>query len=117
MDAAVSPVAPALMTLVDAYATSNIAAGIKADGEQLRSEVVRTDNGDAVTAGGAVSNELPDVVLETSILRGRKRASWGTQFRILSRRAFKNLYRDPASLAAHYLLAGGLAGAFCCCGL
>jgi hypothetical protein len=39
------------MTLVDAYATSNIAAGIKADGEQLRSEVVRTDNGDAVTAG------------------------------------------------------------------
>jgi ABC-type multidrug transport system ATPase subunit len=107
-DAAGSSVAPALMTLVDAYATSDIATGIKADGEKLRREVVRTDNGDAAT-GGAVSNELPDVVLETSILRGRKRASWGTQFRILSGRAFKNLYRDPALLAAHYLSAIGLA--------
>jgi hypothetical protein len=79
--------------------------------------VVRTDNGDA-SAGAAVSNELPDVVLETSILRGRKGASWGTQFRILSRRAFKNLYhdRDPALLAAHYLSAIGLAGAFRSCG-
>jgi hypothetical protein len=56
-----------------------------------------------------VSNELPDVVLETSMLRGRKRASWGTQFRILSGRAFKNLYRDPALLTTHYLSAVGLA--------
>ena len=108
-----TPLAPALMVLVDAYTASDIAAGIKADGEQLRREVVRTDNGDAT--GGAVSNELPDVVLETSILRGRKRASWGTQFRILSGRAFKNLYRDPALLAAHYLSAIGLAGTFRSC--
>ena len=114
-DAAGTPLAPALVVLVDAYATSDIAAGIKADGEKLRREVLRTDNGDA-TGGGAVSNELPDVVLETSILRGRKGASWGTQFRILSGRAFKNLYRDPALLAAHYLSAIGLAGAFRFCG-
>lgn len=105
-----SPVAPALLNLVDAYATSDIAAEIKADGENLRREVVRTDN--EATGGGTVSNELPDVVLETSILRGRKRASWGTQFRILSGRAFKNLYRDPALLAAHYLSAIALAGMF-----
>ena len=113
-DAAGTPLAPALVVLVDAYATSDIAAGIKAHGDQLRREVVRTDNGDAT--GGVVSNELPDVVLETSILRGRKGASWGTQFRILSGRAFKNLYRDPALLAAHYLAAIGLAGAFLSCG-
>ena len=112
-DAAGIPLAPALVVLVDAYATSEIAAGIKARGDQLRREVVRTDNGDAT--GGAVSNELPDVVLETSILRGRKGASWGTQFRILSGRAFKNLYRDPALLAAHYLSAIGLAGTFRSC--
>ena len=104
------PLAPALVVLVDAYATSDIAAGIRAHGDQLRRELVRTDNVDAT--GGAVSNELPDVALETSILRGRKGASWGTQFRILSGRAFKNLYRDPALLAAHYLSAIGLAGAF-----
>jgi hypothetical protein len=113
-DATGTPLAPALIVLVDAYSTSDIAAGIKTEGEQLRREVVRTDNGDAAAATGvgAVSNELPDVVLETSILRGRKGASWGTQFRILSGRAFKNLYRDPALLAAHYLSAIGLAGAF-----
>ena len=110
-DAAGSSLAPALVFLVDAYATSDIAAGIKADGEKLRREVVRTDTGDAA-ADGAVSHELPDVILETSILRGRKRATWGTQFRILSGRAFKNLYRDPALLAAHYLSAIGLAGTF-----
>ena len=98
---------PALVNLVNSYATSDIAAGIKADEEQLRREVARNDD-DAV----AVSNELPDVILETSILRGRKRASWGTQFRILSGRAFKNLYRDPALLAAHYLSAIALASTF-----
>jgi hypothetical protein len=113
-DATGKPLAPALVVLVDAYATSDIAAGIKAHGDQLRRELVRTGNVDAT--GGAVSNELPDVVLETSILRGRKGASWGTQFRILSGRAFKNLYRDPALLAAHYLSAIGLAGVFCSCG-
>jgi len=47
--------------------------------------------------------------VETTLLRGRKRASYGTQFRILSGRAFKNLYRDPALLMAHYLSAIALA--------
>src|SRR6266545_4194405 len=91
-----SPIAPALASLVDAYANSTIAAEIKAECEELR-EAAGTGNGH-----GTVSNELPDVALETSILRGRKRASYGTQFRILSGRAFKNLYRDPALLTAHY---------------
>ncbi|KAI6025447.1 hypothetical protein EDC04DRAFT_2869360 [Pisolithus marmoratus] len=47
-------------------------------------------------------HEMRDVAAETNMLRGRQRASWGTQFRILSGRAFKNLYRDPALLTAHY---------------
>ena len=110
------PVAPALSSLVEAYAASDIAAGIKADGEELSREVMRADNGISQQqcgergGNGTVTNELPDVVLETSMLRGRKRASWGTQFKILSGRAFKNLYRDPALLTAHYLSAVGLAG-------
>ncbi|KDR68603.1 hypothetical protein GALMADRAFT_78381 [Galerina marginata CBS 339.88] len=105
------PVPPALNSLIEAYASSTIAAQIKTEGEQLRSEVLRSDNGAANANGGVngVSNELPDVVLETSMLRGRKRASWGTQFRILSGRAFKNLYRDPALLTAHYSSAIALA--------
>jgi hypothetical protein len=36
------------------------------------------------------------------LLRGRKRATWATQFRILSGRAFKNMYRDPALLTFQY---------------
>jgi hypothetical protein len=41
--------------------------------------------------------------------RRRRGASWPTQFRILSGRAFKNLYRDPALLTAHYLSSIALA--------
>ncbi|KAF9555143.1 hypothetical protein CPC08DRAFT_744300 [Agrocybe pediades] len=104
------PISAELSNLVEAYAASSIAAEINADGEQLRREVMRSDNSaNGQTNGGAVNNELPDVVLETSMLRGRKRASWLTQFRILSGRAFKNLYRDPALLGAHYAAAIGLA--------
>jgi len=42
------------------------------------------------------------VTVESELLRGRKRATWGTQFRILSGRAFKNMYRDPALLTFQY---------------
>jgi len=106
-------VAPALASLVDAYANSTIAAEIKDECDALRREANSPSNGNERRApnggSGAVSNELPDVALETSMLRGRKRASYGTQFRILSGRAFKNLYRDPALLTAHYTSAIGLA--------
>jgi len=104
-EAAESSITPALAILVNAYASSNVAAEIKAEGDRLKESVVRSD-------AAPVSDEPRDVILETSILRGRKRATWTTQFRILSGRAFKNLYRDPALLAAHYLSAVGLASAF-----
>lgn len=89
-------VTPELAALVQAYLDSSVAADIKAEGGQIVQEAQQ------VASAAAASNELPDVSEETSLLRGRKRASWGTQFRILSGRAFKNLYRDPALLTAHY---------------
>jgi ABC-type multidrug transport system permease subunit len=102
--------APQLAALVQAYADSEIATRIRREMEEVRREAEAARNGGAQRNGdGHVTGELPDVVMETSLLRGRKRASWGTQFRILSGRAFKNLYRDPALLAAHYLSAVGLA--------
>lgn len=88
------PLAPRLAALVDAYASSTIATGIKTDMDDV--------------AGLNGNGELRDVA-EVSELRGRKRASWSTQFRILSGRAFKNLYRDPALLATHYLSSIALA--------
>ncbi|KAF7423980.1 hypothetical protein PC9H_009280 [Pleurotus ostreatus] len=101
--------APRLQALVDAYQQSAIAGEIKAAGEELQRNATggRTPARDG--EGNGPTAELPDVALETSLLRGRKRASWLTQFRILSGRAFKNLYRDPALLTAHYLSSIALA--------
>jgi hypothetical protein len=98
------PLTPELATLVEAYANSDIAEGIKNE-----VEVVRTAAHTGTNGNGTEGGETRDVVAESSLLRGRKRASWGTQFRILSGRAFKNLYRDPALLAAHYISSVGLA--------
>ncbi|KAF8196368.1 hypothetical protein K438DRAFT_1968080 [Mycena galopus ATCC 62051] len=87
------PLAPKLAALVDAYAASAIAGEIRVEAEALRQA--------SAGAGAGGPGELSDVAVETGLLRGRKRASYGTQFRILSGRAFKNLYRDPALLMAH----------------
>lgn len=97
-------VTPRLQSLVDAYAESDVAKEIREEGVKLRRDQEHRRGEEA--RGTA---ELPDVAAETTLLRGRKRASWGMQFRILSGRAFKNLYRDPYLLAAHYLSAIGLA--------
>lgn len=42
-------------------------------------------------------------------LRGYAAATWWTQFKILSQRAFKNLYRNPLLMASHYAVAIGVA--------
>ena len=65
-----------------------------------------------VNERGNGNGEMRDVAIESTLLKGRKRATWMTQFRILSGRAFKNLYRDPALLAAHYLSSIALACEF-----
>jgi hypothetical protein len=83
---------PHIATLVDSYASSEIAAAIRAD---IRSVAHPAQGPDG-------SEELPDVTVESALLRGRKRATWATQFRILSGRAFKNMYRDPALLTFQY---------------
>ncbi|KAH7907698.1 hypothetical protein BJ138DRAFT_1159506 [Hygrophoropsis aurantiaca] len=97
------PISPKLAFLADAYTTSDIAQDIARETE----EIARA----ASEEGGARENmgATRDVAVESTLLRGRRRASWGTQFRILSGRAFKNLYRDPALLTAHYVSAVGLA--------
>ena len=86
---------PQLQALIDGYAASDIAAS-------MRTEV------DAAVERRP-EDELPNVVEENRLLRGRRGASWLTQFRILSGRAFKNLYRNPALLTAHYLSSIALA--------
>jgi len=60
------PIVPALSSSVVAYAASDIAAGIKVDGEELGREIIPSDK-----SGGneAVRNELPNLALETLMLR------------------------------------------------
>lgn len=79
-----------LARLAQAYTESDIAKRIRADIA-------------AISASHGTSDQLRDIVEESTMLRGRKQATKLTQFRILSGRAFKNLYRDPALLASHYI--------------
>jgi hypothetical protein len=83
---------PHVAALVDSYATSDIAVAVRADIHSVAHPRQGPDG----------SDELPDVTVESTLLRGRKRATWSTQFRILSGRAFKNMYRDPALLTFQY---------------
>jgi hypothetical protein len=99
-----TPLSSQLVALVDAYASSDIASSLRAEIDSLAASANQNDSRPTDPA------QLPDVAVESTLLRGRQRASWTTQFRILSGRAFKNLYRDPALLAAHYLSSVAIAG-------
>ncbi|KAF9223816.1 hypothetical protein BS17DRAFT_802314, partial [Gyrodon lividus] len=121
-----------LAELVSAYEVSSTARRMRAEFEAVRSANASSasastsgpnpspSDSSAPPANGTIDDngertgmsEMRDVMRETGMLRGRRRASWGTQFRILSGRAFKNLYRDPALLTAHYL--GSVALALVC---
>lgn len=94
-----APLPQKLAALVDAFRGSDIATDLQ---QEIRDAETHANQQQA----------LPDVALENSLTRGRQRASWATQFTILSGRAFKNLYRDPALLAAHYLSAIIVAGVY-----
>lgn len=83
---------PKLARLVDAYCSSEVAASVKRDIDSARS------GGQARDAG------------QSLILRSYRRASWWQQFKILSGRCFKNLYRNPMLMWSHYAVAIIVAG-------
>ena len=70
------------------------------DAKIVEAEISRIQSGQ--TPGGM---EARDVLAETELLRGYKKASYWTQFKLLSGRAFKNLYRNPLLMATHYAVA------------
>jgi hypothetical protein len=97
-----------LEALVKFYRESNIA-------KEVQHEIDHAATANGVNNGAAIPHAgdggaMRDVAEESTVLRGRRRASWPTQFRILSGRAFKNLYRNPALLTAHYAAAIAIAG-------
>ena len=70
------------------------------DAKIVEAEINRIHSGQ--TPGGIESR---DVAEETRLLKGYKKASLWTQFKLLSGRAFKNLYRNPLLMATHYAVA------------
>jgi hypothetical protein len=92
-----------LDALVKSYKESSIAKAVHDDVATIAASNSHSINGEV--------NQTRDVAEESNVLRGRRRASWTTQFRILSGRAFKNLYRDPALLTAHYAASIAIASA------
>ncbi len=54
---------------------------------------------------GLAIDGTQDIATDMPLLRGYKKASWWTQFKQLSGRAFKNLYRNPLLMASHYIVA------------
>ncbi|GAA5829442.1 hypothetical protein JCM11251_005053 [Rhodosporidiobolus azoricus] len=93
-----SPVQPALPAelarLVDRFSTSDVY-------RQTRDEIAQAKS-------AALSNGL--AADQAIVLRNYKRASWWSQFKILSGRSFKNLYRDPMLMLSHYAVAVIAAG-------
>ncbi|KAI9137916.1 hypothetical protein BKA69DRAFT_1127772 [Paraphysoderma sedebokerense] len=83
---------PHLQMLVDEYCHSETYKTLDAEIKRYCGEWDRFSS-------SALSNPS-----ESSTVYGFKRASWFTQFRILSDRAFKNLYRNPYLLLMHYSL-------------
>lgn len=61
---------------------------------------------------GAASARTPDSGGETGV-KWNARPTWGTQFVILSGRTFKNMYRNPGLLQAHYVISLLVAGELC----
>jgi ATP-binding cassette, subfamily G (WHITE), member 2 len=97
-----STMSPQLAALVQAYYDSDIANAIREEINVIKQRPEQT--------GESEATQTRDIAEESSNLRGRRRASYATQFRILSGRAFKNLYRNPALLSAHYISSIAIAG-------
>ncbi|SJX61788.1 related to ABC transporter protein [Sporisorium reilianum f. sp. reilianum] len=83
-----------LVHLVNSFAESDVANTTKAE---LDAFLGRRPEG--------VVNDLPDLADESTVRGSYKKAGLWTQFKILSGRAFKNLYRDPILMFAHFGLA------------
>lgn len=90
---------PRLAELVEAFEKSSLSEQISQDAA-------------AASAGASQINGAREDGSDTSSVRlqGYKRASLWTQFKILSNRAFKNLYRNPMLMLSHYALSAILAG-------
>ncbi|KAG0170943.1 hypothetical protein DFQ30_001729 [Apophysomyces sp. BC1015] len=89
---------PHMRQLVDAYDSSAVVV-------TLREEIDRS----LAAATGTPEDAEQSVPLVLKPVSTHERPGWITQFRILADRTFKNLYRNPMLMFAHYTIAVVLA--------
>lgn len=83
-----------LDVLIAAYRNSDVAAAIR---DEIHAAGPPESNGNANGSAGHGTSG--------SGMKGFKRIGWLAQFLILSRRTWKNLYRNPMLMLAHYAIA------------
>ncbi|RCH93850.1 hypothetical protein CU098_000648, partial [Rhizopus stolonifer] len=88
---------PHLRKLNQQYEQSSVGTELREEVQQLLLDQSSASSSNEVESG------------DTTIITSHKRPSWLTQFHILSSRTFKNLYRNPMLMFAHYAIAVVLA--------
>ncbi|RUP43332.1 hypothetical protein BC936DRAFT_137331 [Jimgerdemannia flammicorona] len=94
-----------LRMLVERYAMSVVAVGVKDEIERAVASPIPAE--DDTLADGATNGSPGPFgsifsLASTKIVSSHERPSWYTQFAILSDRTFKNLYRSPMLMLTHY---------------
>ncbi|KAF2021978.1 hypothetical protein BU24DRAFT_362922 [Aaosphaeria arxii CBS 175.79] len=86
-----------LDTLVSAYATSDVAGAIH---EDIASAIDHANN-----ANGSSGDSHPNGFIAAGKLKGYRKVGRVGQFVILSKRTWRNLYRNPMLMLTHYAIA------------
>lgn len=87
-----------LDTLVNAYATSDIAGALH---EDIASAIARANEAN----GYNNTNEQPNGFVAAGKVKGFRKVGLIGQFIILSKRTWRNLYRNPMLMLTHYAIA------------
>ncbi|KAF2109159.1 hypothetical protein BDV96DRAFT_652017 [Lophiotrema nucula] len=89
-----------LDTLVAAYATSDIAGSIHDD---IAGFITQANEANGTTYGDG--NIAPNGFIAAGKVKGFPKVGYFGQFRILSKRTWRNLYRNPMLMLTHYAIA------------
>ncbi|KAF2868003.1 hypothetical protein BDV95DRAFT_501553 [Massariosphaeria phaeospora] len=87
-----------LDTLVTAYITSDVATALHEDVVNAIAEANEAN-------GGPASHQGTNGFIAAGKLKGFRKVGWGGQFVILSKRTWRNLYRNPMLMLTHYAIA------------
>jgi len=91
-----------LDALVQSFMQSDIAGSTH---DEIQQAINDARNSNGQNSNGSVSNGGPNGTNGTGIGKGYRRVGYLGQFRILSQRTWRNLYRNPMLMLTHYAIA------------